>query len=107
MFKLSWSMFGQKQDWLWHIVVMLVMSAIVATLFYPVIQVTTLCAIFGIGWGIGHYHGRERRDCEVKLKMPPPHMKSFWFGYWNYDQLTDFFPVVAAGTSLLASILYW
>lgn len=87
--------FSQKLDWFWHIVEAVCMAAIVGGIFYALFDTSfEMSAIFGLGFGAGHFHGREKRDCEVKFKIPSPHLKSYWFGLWNKDQLTDFFPVL-------------
>ena len=86
--------FLKTHDWLGHIVEALVMAAIVA-----------LVNVWFFGWRIAivigcvgagqHFYGREKRDCEVRTKMLAPHLKAYWPGFWNKDELTDFFPVVA------------
>jgi hypothetical protein len=86
--------FLSAHDWLGHIVEALVMAAIVAAVNLLVFDWKTAIVIGCVGAG-QHFYGREKRDCEVRTKMAAPHLKAYWPGYWNKDELTDFFPVVA------------
>ena len=94
-----------KNDWVGHIAEALIMAAIVALL-----SVTTVplkyAALAGIMFAIGHFHGREKRDYEVSVKMKPPHLEAYKVWLWSFDQLTDFFPVLGVLGGLWAAI-YW
>jgi hypothetical protein len=96
--------FSQNIDWLWHIVEMLVMAAVFGCLYYLIGGNITFAAITGLAFGIGHFHGREKRDCEVKFNIPSPHLRSYWFGIWNNDQLTDFFVPALVGLAIIWSL---
>ena len=94
-----------KHDWLGHIVEAALMTAVVSVVFSWLGW--SLALVFGLGWAVGHFHGREKRDCEVSLGMKPPHLKAYDFRKWSRDQLTDFFPVLALTIiALLAIFLY-
>lgn len=98
--------FSQKLDWFWHIVEALCMATVVGTVWGAITSDAYLGAMVGLAFGIGHFHGREKRDCEVKFKIPSPHLKSYWFGKWNYDQLTDFFAPAVVCTVIMLIISY-
>ena len=98
--------FNQKLDWFWHIIEMLVMAGIVGGMWYAYAGTLHQSALIGLSFGIGHFHGREKRDCEVKFKIPSPHLVSYWFGRWNHDQLTDFFAPAAVGVLLMVLVTY-
>jgi hypothetical protein len=95
-----------KRDWLGHIIEMFAISLVVTALSYPILGLQW-SFVAGLFWGMGHFHGREKRDCEVKLRMPPPHLKAYWFGYWNRDQLSDFAAPLISGIVALYIIFYW
>lgn len=102
--------FFQKYfDWLGHIIEAVCIAGAVAgilwalTLAVMIVAPMAGIAAAGLSWpfyallggafATGHFHGREKRDCEVRVKMRPPHLKAYWFGMWSWDELTDFFPV--------------
>lgn len=93
--------FDQRFDWFWHILLMLVMTAVVGGLWLAYSHDLTQALLFGVGFGVGHYHGREKRDCENKFKIPSPHLVSFDFRRWSSDQLSDFFAPAVAGVLIL------
>lgn len=89
--------FLTKRDWLGHIAEAVVMAGIVFFIAYASSgfswHLTSL--LVGGAWAAGHFHGREKRDCEVRTRMQPPHLHAYKFWLWNKDELTDFFPVLA------------
>lgn len=98
--------FSQNLDWFWHCVEAVVIALVVtAFLWVPFRESAITCAVFGLGFGAGHFHGREKRDCEVKFNIPSPHLVSYWFGKWNRDQLTDFLAPLTVCLLLLWVIL--
>lgn len=98
--------FNQKYDWFWHIVEALCMALVFGAPWYFLLNDFAVAAAIGLAFGTGHFHGREKRDCEVKFKIPSPHLVSYDFRRWNYDQLTDFFPVAAVCITLMLVLLY-
>lgn len=104
--------FLSKHDWLGHIVEALVMAVIVAVLFAIPLAATghilnpLVLLLFGGAFATGHFHGREKRDCEVRLHMQPPHLNGYKFWLWNKDELTDFFPVLAVYLAFFAFCLF-
>lgn len=85
----------ENLDWLGHIIEAMGIALVVALLFWalgaPFLSATVVGGVFAVG----HFHGREKRDYEVSVKMKPPHLKGYYIWRWNSDQLTDFLPVVA------------
>lgn len=86
--------FLSKHDWLGHIVEALLMSATVAALLWPVFGPAAVH--IGLAFGVGHFHGREKRDYEVSVGMAPPHLEAYKIWKWSSDQQTDFWPVLIA-----------
>lgn len=117
--KINWGFIQERFDWLGHIVeyicIALVVAAITAGLtallplvFGPAVPFTWgFYALLGSAFAAGHFHGREKRDCEVRLRMVPPHLKAYDFRLWSWDELTDFFPVLAvfAATVFIFAVL--
>ena len=48
--------------------------------------------VIGLAFAMGHFHGREKRDYEVSVHMPPPHLDGYYMWDWSWDQMTDFWP---------------
>ncbi len=67
------------------------MAAIVAVLFRLLVS-WRMAWIIGLAFAAGHFHGREKRDYEVSVEMPPPHLEGYYFWNWSWDGLTDFWP---------------
>lgn len=93
--------FLTKHDWLGHIVEAIIMAAIAAALLWFVLGLGAIPA--GLAFGIGHFHGREKRDYEVSVGMEPPHLDGYKIWKWSWDQQTDFWPVLI----VLAAIGAW
>ena len=89
-----------KYDWLGHIIEAAFIAAFLCLALWW-LSAPLEAAIVG---AFMHFHGREKRDCELWRDMKPPHLKAYWFGYWNRDQLTDFFPVLICGVAALLVI---
>lgn len=104
--------FLTKNDWLGHVVEAAVMTGIVAALSAVPFILTGHAfnpwglLLIGGAFATGHFHGREKRDCEVRLRMTPPHLDGYKFWLWNKDELTDFFPVLAVYLAYFAFCLY-
>lgn len=102
---IDWSYIQQNYDWLGHIVEAIVMAAIfalVAMLFYE----RRVAILVGLAFAAGHFHGREKRDYEVSVNMPPPHLDGYMMWRWSFDQATDFWPV-AFVLFALSLLVYW
>lgn len=81
-------------DWLGHIAEAAVITAVIAVALLAFgIDFGNGLVIGGI-FAVGHFHGREKRDYEVSVRMHPPHLKGYLIWRWSKDQLTDFLPVV-------------
>lgn len=55
------------------------MAAIVAVLFKPFLD-WRVCYVIGLAFAAGHFHGREKRDYEMAVNMPPPHLDGYYSG---------------------------
>jgi MFS superfamily sulfate permease-like transporter len=82
-------------------VVALGIAAVLTVMFRPILP-WRMAAIAGLAFAMGHYHGREKRDYEVSVQMPPPQLESFYFWHWSWDQTTDYWP-----TAILCTLLIW
>src|SRR5690606_13183923 len=38
-----------------------------------------LAILIGLAFAIGHFHGREKRDYEISVAMPPPQLDAYYF----------------------------
>lgn len=85
--------FLQRHDWLGHVVEAIFMAVVVAVLAALVVQAFVVAVVGGLFFAAGHFHGREKRDYEVKNAIPPPHLSGYLIWRWSWDQLTDFVPV--------------
>ncbi|NTJ42691.1 hypothetical protein G6L28_08800 [Agrobacterium larrymoorei] len=88
-------------DWAGHMLEALVMALIVAVIFRLFLN-WHMSAIAGFAFAAGHFHGREKRDYEVSVKMLPPHLEGYYFWNWSWDQATDFWP-----TAFLCLLVIW
>jgi hypothetical protein len=88
---MDWTYIQQNFDWAGHIVEALIMSGIVAVLFCIFFE-RRIAVLMGLAFAIGHFHGREKRDFEVSVKMKPPHLEAYEMWKWSFDQMTDFWP---------------
>ena len=98
---IDWTYIQAHYDWLGHIVEGIVMALIVALISKPFHPWRT-ALIIGMAFAIGHFHGREKRDYEVSVAMPPPQLDAYYMWRWSFDQATDFWPVAIV---LMAGIL--
>ena len=99
---IDWTVIQANYDWLGHIVEGIVMAFLVALLARLLFS-WRLALIVGLAFSIGHFHGREKRDYEVSVAMPPPQLDAYFMWRWNFDQSTDFWPVAL----VLAGGLLW
>lgn len=88
---MDWNYIQAHWDWAGHILEALVMAAIVALLMRIVVK-SQLALIVGFAFAAGHFHGREKRDYEIAVAMPPPHLDAYYVWRWSWDQATDFWP---------------
>ncbi|QWY83589.1 hypothetical protein [Rhizobium phage RHph_X2_26] len=106
-------------DWAGHIVEAVAIAAVVALVLAGFVALLALCglcaavpfswhfyALLGAAFATGHFHGREKRDCEVRLKMHPPHLKAYLFWLWSLDEHTDFWPVVGVFLACVAAVVF-
>lgn len=100
--EIDWLYLHEEWDWLGHILEALVMALVVAALLFWV-NGWRLALLLGLAFATGHFHGREKRDYEISVGMPPPHLEGHYLWRWNWDQITDFWPVVI----VLGVIGYW
>jgi ABC-type branched-subunit amino acid transport system permease subunit len=101
---MDWTYIQANYDWAGHIVEGLVMAGVVAVLASFVFT-RRLGVFMGIAFAIGHFHGREKRDFEVSVKMRPPHLEGYEMWKWSFDQATDFWPT-ALVLLALAIVVY-
>jgi hypothetical protein len=90
--EIDWIHIHDNYDWLGHIAEASVMAVIVA-LIARISMEWRASVLVGMAFAIGHFHGREKRDHEIDVGMPPPHLDAYNFLDWNWDQATDFWPV--------------
>lgn len=88
---MNWSYIQENYDWLGHMVESLVMAVIVALISRTLYRWRDGLVI-GLAFAMGHFHGREKRDYEVSVHMPPPHLDGYRMWDWSWDQMTDFWP---------------
>ncbi|MCF6369486.1 hypothetical protein [Rhizobium halophilum] len=93
--QIDWNTIQSNWDWAGHLLEAAVMAAIVALLLRPLVR-WQQSFIIGLSFAAGHFHGREKRDYEVAVQMPPPHLEAYYFWQWSWDQATDFWPTAAA-----------
>ncbi|HTO32195.1 MAG TPA: hypothetical protein VL202_13595 [Pararhizobium sp.] len=101
---IDWTYFQSHFDWLGHIAEALVMAGLVglaAMLLYE----RRVAILVGLAFAGGHFHGREKRDYEISVDMPPPHLDGYAMWRWSWDQMTDFWP--AAFVVLVLSVLLY
>ncbi len=89
---IDWTYIQANYDWLGHIVEGIVMALIVALIAKP-FHLWRTALVIGMAFAIGHFHGREKRDYEVSVAMPPPQLDAYYMWRWSFDQATDFWPV--------------
>lgn len=97
----DWGFIQEHFDWLGHIVEGLVMAVVVAVIARPLYRWRD-AALIGLAFAMGHFHGREKRDYEVSVQMPPPHLNGYRMWDWNWDQATDFWPTAI----VLMAVMY-
>jgi len=88
----DWSTIQANWDWAGHMLEAVAMAVIVALLLRLVLRWQP-AFLAGFAFAAGHFHGREKRDYEVSVQMPPPHLEGYYFWQWSWDQATDFWPV--------------
>jgi MFS superfamily sulfate permease-like transporter len=98
--QIDWTYIQQHWDWAGHIVEALVMAGVVALIWRITLKWKS-ALIVGLAFAIGHFHGREKRDYEVSVHMPPPHLRGYYIWDWNWDQATDFWPAALVCSLLL------
>lgn len=88
---INWNFLQEHWDWAGHIVEAGIIAALVAVLF-RIMLAWKISLIVGLAFAAGHFHGREKRDYEVSVHMPPPHLKGYYMWDWSWDGITDFWP---------------
>lgn len=89
--QIDWNYIQANWDWAGHILEAIGMAAVVAVLARLLFPWRS-AFIIGLAFAIGHFHGREKRDFEISIQMPPPHLRGYLMWDWNWDQVTDFWP---------------
>jgi len=97
---IDWTYIQDHWDWAGHILEAVIMAAIVAVLFRLLVS-WRVAWIIGLAFAAGHFHGREKRDYEVSVEMPPPHLEGYYFWNWSWDGLTDFWPTAVVCVLLI------
>ena len=101
---IDWHFLQANFDWLGHIVEAIVMAGIVG-LAGMVFFERRVAVLIGLAFAGGHFYGREKRDYEISVDMPPPHLDGYLMWRWSWDQMTDFWPV--AVVILVVSVLLY
>lgn len=89
--QIDWNYVQENWDWAGHIAEALGMTVVVALVARILFSWRPAFTI-GLAFAIGHFHGREKRDFEISVHMPPPHLKGYLMWNWSWDQTTDFWP---------------
>lgn len=100
----SWQYIHNNYDWLGHIVEAVCIATVVTVLASAFFKRRDATMV-GLAFAAGHFHGREKRDFEISVNMPPPHLDAYKFWLWSWDQSTDFWPVAAVVFALLLLII--
>lgn len=100
---IPWHYIQENFDWVGHIIEAICISVVVAVLGFKLFGRRD-ALIIGFAFASGHFHGREKRDYEISVQMPPPHIEAYKFWLWNWDQTTDFWPVAILVLVLLLFI---
>lgn len=90
---MDWATMLERFDWFGHIVEALCIAVVVGTLARICLR-RREAALVGLAFAAGHFHGREKRDYEVSVQMPPPQIEGYYMWNWSWDQTTDFWPTV-------------
>lgn len=99
----DWAYIQEHWDWLGHIVEALAMAGVIAALL-AWHRGWGLAFLFGLTFAVGHFHGREKRDYEMSVLMPPPHLEGYLIWRWDWDQATDFLPVLIVAIAVGAIV---
>ena len=87
--------FQDNLDWFGHMIEAVGITIVVALIARLFVLPNRICVLIGAAFAVGHFHGREKRDYEVSVHMPPPHLDAYLMWRWSWDQATDFWPVAA------------
>jgi MFS superfamily sulfate permease-like transporter len=101
---IDWTYIQENYDWLGHMVEALVIALVVA-LISRVLYRWRISLVIGLAFAMGHFHGREKRDYEVSVHMPPPHLDGYRMWDWSWDQMTDFWPTAFLLMALLFLVI--
>jgi len=93
-------------DWAGHMLEATVQAAVVGLPFWLAGFSPAISLLIGGAFGVGHFHGREKRDHEVANRIEPPHLVSYAFWKWSRDTATDFWPVVALYLLVIGLLFY-
>ncbi len=100
---IDWAYIQDRFDWLGHIIEATIQALIIAVFVWLFFSTPfALAVVIGGAVAVGHFWGREKRDYEIEVHMPPPQLKSYFFWKWSWDGKTDFFPVLALYTLYIA-----
>ncbi len=99
----DWAYIQQNWDWAGHMLEAVIMAGVVAVLARFILNWRD-AGLVGLAFAAGHFHGREKRDYEVSVHMPPPHIEGYYFWNWSWDHTTDFWPTALLCVGL---IIWW
>ncbi|MDX3925482.1 MAG: hypothetical protein QHC90_06690 [Shinella sp.] len=102
--EIDWNYIQANWDWAGHILEGLIMAGVVM-LLARLLMPWRMAAVAGLAFAIGHFHGREKRDYEVSVDMPPPQLEGFFMWRWSFDQATDFWPAALVLLAVLILVL--
>ncbi|URK86124.1 hypothetical protein LP421_01715 (plasmid) [Rhizobium sp. RCAM05350] len=101
---IDWTYIQVNFDWLGHVVEAIIMASIVGSAGMVIFE-RRIGVLIGLAFAAGHFHGREKRDYEISVHMPPPHLDGYFMWRWSWDQATDFWPV-AIVMMVVSMLLY-
>lgn len=100
---IDWSYIQEHWDWAGHIIEAVAIAIVVSILFRTFLN-WRLSFLLGLAFAAGHFHGREKRDYEISVMMPPPQIEGYYFWNWSWDGLTDFFPAALVCLVLIVAL---
>ena len=101
---IDWTYIQSHFDWLGHVAEALIIAGVVALAGMAIYE-RRVAVLIGLAFAAGHFHGREKRDYEISVKMEPPHLEGYLMWRWSWDQMMDFWPV--AIVILVVSVLLY
>lgn len=97
---IDWAYLQRDWDLAGYMLEAVVMAIVVAVLM-RVLMTWRDCGLAGLAFSAGQFHGREKRDYETSVQMPPPHIDGYYVWNWSWDQTTDFRPTALLCVGLM------